>query len=64
MVEVHLVRLELPSAVRAWDAPQVSQELDHACLPDPNSLKLEGPIPAVVLDVVRSLAPSHAHGQD
>jgi hypothetical protein len=64
MVEVHLVRLELRSAVGAWDAPQVSQEFDHACLPDPNSLELESTIPAVVLDVVRPLAQSDAHGQD
>ena len=63
MIEVHLVRLELPAAVDAWDAAEIPQELDHAGLPDSDALQFEVPIPSVVLDVVWPLAWSNAHDQ-
>jgi hypothetical protein len=61
VIEVHLVRLELPTTVCAWLAAKVSQKLDHASLPYPNALELEIAIPAVVLNVVGSLAGSWPH---
>ena len=64
MVEIHLVGLELPAAIGAWDAPQVAQELDHARLPDSNALQLQVTVPPVVLDVVRPLARSRAHARE
>jgi hypothetical protein len=63
MIEVHLVRLELPTAVGTRDAPEVSQELDHAGLPNADSVQLDISISSVVLDVVRPLAWSNAHGR-
>lgn len=61
MVEVHLVRLEPPAAVRARDAPEIPQELDHPCLPDAHPLQLQFAVSAVVVDVIGSLTWSDSH---
>jgi len=61
MIEVHLVRLEPPAAVRARDPPKVPEKLNHPGLSDSDPLQFEVPIPPVVLDVVRSLAWSKSH---
>jgi hypothetical protein len=52
VIEVHLMGLESPAAIGAWDAPKIAKELDHPCLADADSLEFQGPVPAVVLDVV------------
>jgi hypothetical protein len=61
MIEVHLVRLEPPAAVRAGDTSQVPGEFDHPGLPDPDPLQFQVSISTVVLDVVRSLAWTSRH---
>lgn len=62
MVEVHLVRLEFPAAIRTWNTTKVANQLDHPCLPDTDPLQLQVAVPPVVLDVVLSLAGSNGHG--
>lgn len=61
VVEVHLVRLELTTTIGAWDAPEVTQQLDHARLSNTNAPELDLAVPPVVLDVVCPLAGPSAH---
>lgn len=61
MVEVHLVGRKPLAAVRAWDATQVTQHLDHARLPDTDTLDFHRAISAVVIDIRGSLALPSVH---
>ena len=55
MIEVHLMRLECLSAVRARNAEQRPEELERRTPPREDAVDLSLSIPVVVADVVRTL---------
>ena len=64
MVEVHLVRLATSTAIGAGDTAEITKKLHHARLAYANALQLQIAIPSVVLDVIRTLTWSPAHGSE
>ena len=59
MIKIHLIGLEVPTAIGPGDTPKVAEELDHPGLPHTHPLQLEVAIQPVLLDVVLSLARSN-----
>ncbi|MGH2446104.1 MAG: hypothetical protein ACRDGD_08710 [Candidatus Limnocylindria bacterium] len=55
VIEVHLMGLERPAAIGARHPAKVAQELDHAVLSYPDTMKLQVAVTPVVLDVVFAL---------
>ena len=61
MIEVHLVRLERPSAVHARNAAQRPEELERRTPPREDAVDLALSISLVVADVVRALGTCARH---
>lgn len=62
VIEVHLMRLKVPAAVKTRNIPKLAQKRGGRLLSAPHPIDFAFAVASVVLDVFRALVPPRRHG--